>query len=111
MEFSTSVFGEGKTHEYDSGFRRIHEVRHGMSPFYQMSGNEMFNNLAGHYLDFSHADYGAYLPAHVMENPVHVELPHVAERLSRRVREGGRGRGKVDGPAVEDNAGQQNMGN
>ncbi|KAK1424658.1 hypothetical protein QVD17_19992 [Tagetes erecta] len=58
--------------------------------FYQMSGNEMVNNLAGHYMNFSHVDHGAYLPAHVMEYPVHVELPPVPERLPRRAR--GRGR-------------------
>ncbi|KAK1408290.1 hypothetical protein QVD17_39938 [Tagetes erecta] len=110
MEFSASVCCEGKAHEYDSGFGRIDEVvygsyghvcnepsssspkptwRHGMSQFYQMPGNEMVNNLAGHYMNFSHVDHGAYLPAHVMENPVHVELPPVPERLPRRAR--GRG--------------------
>ncbi|KAK1430390.1 hypothetical protein QVD17_13092 [Tagetes erecta] len=112
MEFSTSVCCEGKAHKYDSGFGRIHE-RHGMSQFYQMPGNEMVNNLAGHYMNFSHVEHGAYLPAHVMENPVHVELPPVPERLPRRARGRGRGRGRgrVDGQDVGDNAGQQNMGN
>ncbi|KAK1432258.1 hypothetical protein QVD17_09153 [Tagetes erecta] len=69
--------------------------RQGMSQVYQMPGYEMVNNLAGHYMDFSHADHEAYLPGHVMENPDHVELPPVLERLPRRARGRGRGRGRV----------------
>ncbi|KAK1434942.1 hypothetical protein QVD17_00697 [Tagetes erecta] len=81
-------------HGFQNDGQLLTMMRQGMSQFYQMPGNEIVNNLAGYYMNFSHADHGAYLPAHVIENPVHVEVPHVPERITRRARGRGRGRGR-----------------